>query len=71
MMRDKVRTENIKVTKRERERAINDICCNYKLRMLELLMPLRGLMVTVSYFLSRMVACGHKAHNPNAPHGLY
>lgn len=74
-MRDKVRTKNMKVMKRERERegrgAIDDICCNYKLRIAELLMPLRELTATVSHFLSRMVACGHKAHNLNAPHGQY
>ena len=60
---------------RERERggqgATDVICYNYKLRIAKLLTPLRGLTATVSHFLSCMVACGHKAHNPNAPHVLY
>ena len=72
MMRDKVRTENMKEMKRERERerererqeAIDNISCNYKLRIAKLLTPLRGLTAIVSHTLSRMVACGHKAHNP-------
>lgn len=69
MTKDKVRIENMKVMKRERER--DDICRNYKLRIAGLLTPLRGLTATVSHFLSGMVACGHKAHNPNAHHRLY
>ena len=62
MMRDKVRTENMRERERERQEATDNISCNYKLRIAELLTPLRRLTAIVSHTLSRMVACGHKAH---------